>query len=124
MPHNAAQHTPRQERTTQQVFQDHLEKRAQGRIDEDIAMNFADDVILLTGIDIYYGHKGVRSAVHNLDYYLPQARFTYRTTRVADEYAFLEWSGESPEGHVQDGADSFVIRNGKIIAQTIHYTVK
>ena len=24
---------------------------------------------------------------------------------------------------VQDGADSFVIENGKIVAQTIHYTL-
>lgn len=37
--------------------------------------------------------------------------------------AFLEWSAMSPHAKVTDGADSYLIRNGRIIVQTIHYTV-
>jgi len=43
---------------------------------------------------------------------------------VAGEIALLEWTASTPSGaRVQDGADSFVIRGGRIQAQTIHYTV-
>lgn len=110
-------------RTPREVFEDHLEKRSHGQVEEDILTNYADDVILLTGLDIYRGHDGVRQAAHNLHHYLPDATYIYHTKRVADHYAFLEWHSDSPKGQVQDGADSFVIENGKIVAQTIHYTV-
>ncbi len=111
------------QRSTQEVFEDHLEKRSKGLVEEDIATNYAEDVVVLTGIGTYRGHDGIRQAAANLDHYLPDASFTYTTKRVEDAFAFLEWHGESPKGRVCDGADSFVIRNGRIIAQTIHYTV-
>ena len=37
---------------------------------------------------------------------------------------FLEWTGEADNGaRVEDGADSYLIRDGRIHAMTIHYTV-
>jgi hypothetical protein len=37
---------------------------------------------------------------------------------------FLEWTARSDEAKIEDGADSFCIRDGRIVAQTIHYTVQ
>lgn len=43
---------------------------------------------------------------------------------MEDGVGFLEWSATSPNGnYVNDGADSYVVRNDRIVAQTIHYTV-
>jgi hypothetical protein len=40
------------------------------------------------------------------------------------EMGFLEWTGEAGNGaRVEDGADSYLIRDGRIRAMTIHYTV-
>jgi hypothetical protein len=39
-------------------------------------------------------------------------------------YTFLEWAYEDENVRVRDGADSYLIGNGKIVAQTIHYTVE
>jgi hypothetical protein len=36
---------------------------------------------------------------------------------------FLEWAVRGERG-VAKGADSYLIRKGKIVAQTIHYTVE
>jgi hypothetical protein len=36
---------------------------------------------------------------------------------------FLEWTVDSGPFRVCDGADSYLIEDGKIKAQTIHYTV-
>ncbi len=35
----------------------------------------------------------------------------------------LKWTGHSSAGSVRDGVDSYVIRDGRIVAQTIHYTL-
>jgi hypothetical protein len=36
----------------------------------------------------------------------------------------LEWAYEDENVRVRDWADSYLIGNGKIVAQTIHYTVE
>jgi hypothetical protein len=33
----------------------------------------------------------------------------------------LEWTVDSPAGSLRDGVDSYVVRNGRIQAQTLHY---
>lgn len=120
VPHSPSHRNPR---TTEEVFHDHLRKRQAGDVEGDIRENYDESVVLLTGTGIYRGHEGVRESAKELEYYLPDANFEYRTTRVAAEYAFLEWHGRSHAGEVRDGTDAFVIRNGRIVAQMIHYTV-
>jgi hypothetical protein len=52
------------------------------------------------------------------------AQYTYNETLVAGPYAFLQWSARvASEERVTDGADSFVVQDGLIVLQTIHYTV-
>ncbi|MDP9402195.1 MAG: hypothetical protein M3P85_02435 [Actinomycetota bacterium] len=52
---------------------------------------------------------------------LPDCAFTYRLRMVEGEIAMLAWSASSS---VHDGVDSYVIRDGRIRAQTIHYTIE
>lgn len=81
-------------------------------------------MVLLTGYGVHKGHEGVRRLAKLLEEQLPGAHFQYRTVQVEEDIAFLEWSAQADNGaSVEDGADSFVIRNGQIVAQTIHYTV-
>ena len=37
---------------------------------------------------------------------------------------FLEWAGYSAVAQVDDGADSYLIRDGRIVVQIIHYALK
>ncbi len=55
---------------------------------------------------------------------LPDAPYVYTNRLVEGRIAFLEWQSEAPHARVRDGADSFVIEDGWIVAQTIHYTVE
>lgn len=41
-----------------------------------------------------------------------------------EEMAFLEWTAHGPTAQVRNGAASFLNRNGRIVVQTIHYTVE
>ena len=113
-------------RSTRDVLEDHLRLRCQGvgRVEEDIARNYAEDVVLLTGLGVSRGHEGVRRSAQVLHEQLPCARYQFRTKLVDGEMAFLEWTACCPTGSVEDGADSFIIRHGRIVAQTVHYTVR
>src|SRR5579871_6394224 len=115
---------PRQ-RSTRDVLQDHLRLRRQSfrKVEEDIARNYAGDVVLLTGFGVFRGHEGVRRSAQILHEQLPCVQYQYRTKLVDGEVAFLEWAARCPTARVEDGADSFLIRNGRIVAQTVHYTV-
>ena len=90
-------------------------------MEEDIQQNYAPDVVQLTCTGIYRGHEGVREGHRMLKECLPEGRFEYYNTLIDSEMAVLEWRGFSNHHEVKEGADSFLIRDGKIIAQTIHY---
>lgn len=110
-------------RTTVEVFEDHLEKRRDWRVEEDIAENFAENIVIITRDGIFIGHDGIRQNAHLLYQQLPKATFEYTTRLTEGDVAFLEWKGHANGTHVCDGADTFVIQQGKIVVQTIHYTV-
>jgi hypothetical protein len=110
-------------RTTKEVLDDHLNLSKNGTIEEDLERNYAQDVILLTSYGTFHGHEGLKNLMDILNKELPDGSFEYKNVLVEGEVGFLEWSGSSKETKVEDGADSYVIRDGRIIAQTIHYTV-
>lgn len=111
-------------RSTGEVFDDHLNEGAHGSVDGDLGRNYAPDVVVLTTAGDRYGHDGIRELAELLREQLPQAEVTYTDRVVAGETAFLEWTARAANGaRVEDGANSFLIRDGRIQAQTIHYTV-
>lgn len=110
-------------RTPEEVLSDHLRKFQEGRIDEDVAHNYSEDAVVLSGSGIHRGHTGARRASKVLRKSLPGAHFHFRTRLVEGEYAFLEWTVVADGREVSDGVDTFVIRDGRIVAQTSHYTL-
>lgn len=105
------------------VFEDHLREATAGSIEADLRRNYAEDVVVLTGGGVHHGHEGLRELNRRLQRELPKAVYRYRTKRVEGDVAFLEWTASAADVRVDDGADTFVIRDGRIVAQTIHYTV-
>jgi hypothetical protein len=63
-----------------------------------------------------------QNSVHAIDE-LSDAELEYVTTHVAGDYAYLEWQAKANGAGVCHGADSFVVRDGLIRAQTIDYRV-
>jgi hypothetical protein len=110
-------------RSTQEVFEDHLRAGFWGTVEQDIERNYAQDVVLLTGHGLLRGHDGLRHLAKRLRDELPECTYEYRTMLVAGEMAFLEWKAVSKKATVEDGADSYLIRDGRIVAQTVHYTI-
>lgn len=110
-------------RTTQEVLDDHLRLATEGDLDADIERNCAADIVMLTGRGIFEGHDGVRELARQLMEEVPSGEWRYLQRLVAGRMAFLEWTVEAGPFRVPDGADSYLIENGRIQAQTIHYTL-
>jgi hypothetical protein len=111
-------------RSPREVFDDHLYLAAEHRFDEDIERNIAPHCVILERRGIFHGRDGARELARLLEEELPNAPFVYTNQLVADRMAFLEWTAEAAHSRVADGADSFLIEGGWIVAQTIHYTVE
>lgn len=112
------------QRSAREVLDDHLRLADAWDFETDLTRNFAADIVLLTGYGLFRGIDGVREKVRLLNEHLPGGRWTYRTIMAEGEMGFLEWSAVAENGaRVEDGADSYLIRDGRIHAMTIHYTV-
>jgi len=112
------------ERTTAEVLDDHLRLRSAGDLETDIERNYAPDVVQLCEGGVLHGLEGVRASAAELARQAPNAHFTYRSVQVEGEFGFLSWSAESDHARIPDGADSYVIRNGRIVMQSIFYRVE
>jgi hypothetical protein len=120
-------------RTTQEVLDDHLglaenwsgEVGFERGLEEDLHRNFSEDIVVLINRGTFQGHERYRQLAGMLGEEHPEHRsFEYTYTAVEGRMAFLEWSYQDEDVRVRDGADSYLIEGGKIVAQTIHYTVE
>ncbi|NIP54903.1 MAG: nuclear transport factor 2 family protein [Phycisphaerae bacterium] len=112
------------QRTAREVLDDHLNLAMTWDFETDLARNFAENIVLLTGYGIFHGLDGVKEKVQLLNEHLPGGKWVYTNIMAEGEMGFLEWTAEAENGaRVEDGADSYLIRNGRIHAMTIHYTV-
>jgi hypothetical protein len=111
-------------RSAAEVFDDHLRLAGEHRFDEDIERNVAPDVVVLETRGIFHGREGARELARLLAEELGDTPYTYTNRLVDGRFAFLEWTADGEQARVRDGADSFVIEDGWIVAQTIHYTVE
>jgi hypothetical protein len=111
-------------RPAREVFEDHLRTAREWSFEEDIERNFSKECVVLSRHGIHRGHEGLKELAQLLREEMPGVAFEYTTQLVEGEVASLEWTARSESVRVADGADSFFIRDGLVVAQTIHYTVK
>ena len=108
-------------RHAQQVFDDHLTLRLEGALEEDLTRNYAEDVVLLCETGVMKGFDGVRWSANRLKQRFPNQPYEYLSRFVEGEYAFLKWSAGTRSKDFTIGADSFLIRGGKIVMQSVYY---
>jgi hypothetical protein len=111
-------------RSAAEVFEDHLRLAGEHQFEEDIRRNISPDTIILERRGIFRGRAGATELALLLEQELPKAPYVYANRLIEGRIAFLEWTAETEHARVRDGADSFVIEDGWIVAQTIHYTVE
>ncbi len=111
-------------RATKEVFEDHLATREAHDLAADIARNYAEDCVIMTRVGSFHGHAGITEIGERLQHELPGGTYQYNVRSVEGRMAFLIWSARAGETTVDDGADSFLIEDGKIKVQTIYYSLR
>ncbi len=110
------------QRSPEQIIKNHLQLAQNRRLEEDMQANYSADCILLTSYGAFEGYPGILKLARLLQLQLAGATYEYTNILVKGKVGFLEWKASCEKGFVEDGADTFVIEGGKIVAQTIHYT--
>jgi hypothetical protein len=109
---------------TAEVLGDYLARADRGDIEGDIAVNLAPDCVLLPTYGRFDGHDGVQEAATMLAEQVSEAKYFYLQRTVHGKIAFLEWTAVGRAVLVNDGADTFMIPDGRVHAMTIHYTME
>ncbi len=105
------------------MLEDHLALAQAGDMETDLMRNFSEDCAVLTSFGVFRGHDGVRRVAQALEDQIGKAAFHHDSQMWHGELAFLEWSANTPVARIYDGADSYWVKDGRIQAVTIHYTV-
>jgi hypothetical protein len=113
-----------EERTTEQVIEDHLGCRMNGDIEGDIERNYSPDMVVMTSRGLFHGKDEIRNLNRMLHKAIDSNNYIFPVKLFDGPYAFIEWRVRAPGKSIEDGADSFVVRDGKIVFQSIHYMIE
>jgi hypothetical protein len=112
-------------RSSRDVLSAHLRLRKAGDLEQDLRENYSPHVVVLTARAVFRGHDGVRRSAHRLWTAIGSAgSYTYSHVLADDRLCLLEWRGGDDRLRVRCGVDSYLIEDGWITAQTIHYRVE
>jgi hypothetical protein len=120
-----------EQKTPEEVLDEHLHLSRTGN-EEDFLRNYGEDSFLILVIrhpeierHVYRGLEGIRTCYRTqLRKYLVNPHYTYNLHVVEGDLGLLDWSADSEAHTVTGGVDSYVIRDGHICAQTVHYVVQ
>ena len=103
---------------TETIVRHHLQAFVEQQGLDAILNDYADDACFLSEGRAYCGKPAIREFFEAFIAALPAqaiARFTLRSLRVQGDVAYITWSA-GPE--LPLGNDTFVVRKGRIVAQT------
>ena len=104
---------------TEQTLHHHLQSFYVGDVDA-IMADFAAEAVLITPDGTLYGQAQIRPVFETFVTQIlpPGSTLTIIKQIIEGEIAYLLWTGESAHYRIPWGTDTFVIRAGKIVAQT------
>lgn len=109
-------------RTPQEVFEHHAKALGDEDI-EQILADYADDAVLITKDGVVRDRAGIEATFRGLIEQIPHATWDLKTQVYDGDLLLLEWAVTSEKHSVDDGVDTFVFKDGRIAAQTVHLTL-
>jgi ketosteroid isomerase-like protein len=106
-------------RSTQEVFEHHLQCFAAGDLEGTLA-DFAENAVLLTPDGALRGRTAIREFFSQAyaEFAQPGSTSEVRSTFVEGDLAFVCWEGETAERRYEGASDAFLVRGGMIEVQT------
>jgi ketosteroid isomerase-like protein len=101
------------------VLDRHLKSFGEGDL-KGILSDYAPGAVLFTADGPLKGADAIRSLFQAMitEFGKPGAAFSMKQQFVEGEYAYILWSAETADNVYELGTDTFVVRDGKIVAQS------
>jgi ketosteroid isomerase-like protein len=106
--------------STKEVLDHHLQCFGAGDL-SGILSDYASDAVLFTPDGPLKGADAMRPLFQAMfaEFGKPGMVFTMKQQSVHDDYAYIVWSAETADNIYEVGTDTFVVRHGKIVAQSL-----
>ena len=111
--------------STKDVLEHHLKAFDQGDLDG-ILSDYAPEVVFFTEGGIFKGVEALRPLFSNLiaEFGKPGATFNMIQHITEGDYAYIVWTAETADNVYEKATDTFVVRDGKIVAQSFTAKVR
>jgi len=105
--------------STKDVLDHHLKAFDEGDLN-DVLSDYAPDAVLFTKDGALQGVDKIRPLFEVLiaEFRKPAATFNMKQQLVEGDYAYILWTAETADNVYEVATDTFVIRQGKIVAQS------
>ena len=105
--------------TTNEVVDQHLRSFYEKDLDGVLADYSEDAVLFIPGRSLR-GPDGIRPFFQSFfaEFAKPGASFSMRQQSVEGDYAYILWNAETADNSYESATDTFVVRGGKIVAQS------
>jgi hypothetical protein len=105
--------------STSDVLDRHLNSFARYDVDGILA-DYSPDAILFTPTGPLKGPTAMKPLFQTLvsEFEKPGSSFSIQHRSIEGEHGYIVWTAETPDNSYQFVTDTFVVRNGKIVAQS------
>jgi len=105
--------------STKDVLEHHLKAFDQGDLNG-VLSDYAAGAILFTKDGTFKGVDEIRPLFETLftEFAKPGAKFTMKQQLVEGDYAYILWTAETADNVYELATDTFVVQEGKIVAQS------
>lgn len=106
--------------STSEVLDRHLKSFAEGDVDGILA-DYSSDAVLFIPSGPLIGPEAIKPLFQTLvaEFAKPRSSFKMQQRHIAGEHAYILWNAETAENSYEFATDTFVVRNGKIVAQSL-----
>ncbi|HLK69092.1 MAG TPA: nuclear transport factor 2 family protein [Bryobacteraceae bacterium] len=111
--------------STNDVLDRHLKCFAECDLDGVLA-DYSPDAVLFVPAGPLRGPGAIKPLFENLvsEFAKPGSSFTMQQRCVDGDHAYIIWTAESADNSYEFATDTFVVRNGKIVAQSFAAKIK
>ncbi len=106
--------------STKEVLDHHLKCFGAGDL-SGILSDYAPGAVLFTPDGPLKGADAIRPLFQAMfvEFGKPGAVFDMKQQSIEDDYAYILWTAETADNVYEVGTDTFVVRDGKIVAQSL-----
>ena len=105
--------------STKDVLEHRLKCFGEGDL-EGLLAGYSPDAVLFMPTGLIKGVDAITPVFQHIlsEFAKPGTRFAMHQQCVEGDYAYIRWNAETPDNVYDAGTDTFVVRNGKIVAHS------